>query len=94
MTARKRPRKVAPAVRTYDEHCQRTAAEAEGWISRYGRGSWNDELTARRARDAARLVDATPKTTVTAGPCARCRATCVRYGPSGAAFCSTCRGAA
>jgi hypothetical protein len=56
VTARKRPRKVAPPVRTYDEHCQRTAAEAEGWIARYGRGSWNDEMTARRGRDAARLV--------------------------------------
>jgi hypothetical protein len=93
MTARKRPRKAAPPIGAYEQHCQRTAAEAEGWISRHGRGSWTDELTSRRARDAARLIDATLEPT-TAGPCARCHTTCVRYGPTGAAFCSTCRGAA
>jgi hypothetical protein len=52
VTARKRPRKGAP-VDLYGEHCKRVAAEAEAWIAAHGRGSWRDELAARRAHQNA-----------------------------------------
>ena len=52
MTARKRLRKVAPTD-LYGQHAKRVAREAEGWIAAHGRGSWRDEMAARRAHQNA-----------------------------------------
>lgn len=47
MTARKRPRKVAP-TNLYDVHCRRVAREAGSFIAANGRGAWIDEMARRR----------------------------------------------